>query len=304
MLGGSSDGGTLFSLNSDGTGFTNLHSFVGSEGILPRAGIIVLGNTLYGAALGGGDGNSGTVFAINTNGTGLTVLHHFAAFAPDPNNFDSSTNCGGIAPAALILSGSALYGVAMEGGRWGQGTIFKLKTNGDGFTNLHNFSARNGDSPLTSSDGGYPSSLILSGTTLYGTAPAGGSAGNGTLFSINTDGTGFKNLHNFTARVPSTLGSTNTDGSIPGSQLSISGNTLFGTAQEGGAFDHGTVFSVHTDGTGFKVLHHFSRPADGPMRLLTAMASARPIWFCRATPYLEQRQMGAAWDGERFSSQR
>jgi len=95
---------------------------------------------------------------------------------------------------------------------------------------------------------------------LYGTAPAGGSAANGTLFSVNTDGTGFMNLHNFS----STFGNTNSDGSRPSSKLSISGNTLFGTAQEGGAFGHGAVFSVHTDGTDFKVLHHFSRPAGWP----------------------------------------
>jgi uncharacterized repeat protein (TIGR03803 family) len=259
-LGGSSDSGILFSMNIDGTGFTNLHSFVASEGIHPRAGVIVSGNSLYGAAVTGGNANSGTVFTMNADGTGLTVLHHFAAFAPDPGNFDSSTNSEGIGPSTLILSGNTLYGTALEGGRWGQGAVFRLNTNGDGFTNLHTFSARNVDSPLTSSDGGSPNSLMLSGNTLYGTAPAAGSAGNGTLFSVNTDGTGFMNLHNFS----STAGSTNSDGSRPSSKLSISGRTLFGTAQEGGAFGMGTVFSVQTDGTDFKVLHHFSRPAGWP----------------------------------------
>ena len=41
--------------------------------------------------------------------------------------------------------------------------------------------------------------LILSGNTLYGTAYYGGSAGNGTVFALNTNGTGFTTLHTFTA---------------------------------------------------------------------------------------------------------
>jgi uncharacterized repeat protein (TIGR03803 family) len=62
VLGGNSDGGILFSLNSDGSGYTNLHSLMASEGIHPHAGVIVSGNTLYGAAVIGGNGNSGGWF--------------------------------------------------------------------------------------------------------------------------------------------------------------------------------------------------------------------------------------------------
>ena len=51
----------------------------------------------------------------------------------------------------------------------------------------------------TNSDGAYPhAGLILSGNTLYGTAYGGGSSGNGTVFAVNTDGTGFTNLYSFT----------------------------------------------------------------------------------------------------------
>ena len=42
--------------------------------------------------------------------------------------------------------------------------------------------------------------LILSGNTLYGTASSGGSSGDGTVFAVNTDGTGFTTLHSFTWR--------------------------------------------------------------------------------------------------------
>lgn len=80
------------------------------------------------------------------------------------------------------------------------------------FTNLH--------SSASGSDGGNPyGALVLSGTTLYGTANSGGSHGNGTIFAINADGTGFTNLHSFAT----------SDGINPYDGLILSGNTLYGT---------------------------------------------------------------------------
>jgi len=39
--------------------------------------------------------------------------------------------------------------------------------------------------------------LVLAGNTLFGTARAGGTHKDGTVFAVNTDGTGFTNLHTF-----------------------------------------------------------------------------------------------------------
>jgi uncharacterized repeat protein (TIGR03803 family) len=103
--------------------------------------------------------------------------------------------------------------------------------------------------------------LILSGNTLYGTAEEGGSGGNGTVFRINTDGTGFTNLYSFTA-FPA--GYFNSDGSSPSAGLILSGNTLYGTTEEGGSGGNGTVFKLNTDGMGFTNLYSFgSSPSDG-----------------------------------------
>ena len=86
------------------------------------------------------------------------------------------------------------------------------------FTTLYSFTGGN--------DGAQPSAgLILSGNTLYGTAVYGGALGNGTVFAVNTDGTGFTNLHSFT----------NADGTNPYGSLILSGNTLYGTAALGGS---------------------------------------------------------------------
>src|SRR5437867_2040310 len=60
------------------------------------------------------------------------------------------------------------------------------------FTPLHNFTTTSGYPDYTDSDGANPfAGLILSGSTLYGTASQGGTSGIGTVFAGNTNGTGF-----------------------------------------------------------------------------------------------------------------
>ena len=229
--GGSSGGGTVFKINTNGTGFTNLHSFTGSDGNVPTE-LILSGNTLYGTAeYGGSSGNAGTVFALNTDGTGFTNLYTFTAGS---SSWPNITNSDGAGPSGVALSGNTLYGAADLGGSSGIGTLFALNTDGTGFTKLHDFTG--------SSDGVNPAAgLILSGSTLYGEAFNGGSSGGGTVFAVNTDGTGFTKLHNFL--------NSGSGGAHPIGGLILSGNTLFGTASggynSGGDFSgNGTVFSI------------------------------------------------------------
>ena len=228
---GTAYSGTIFAVNTDGTGGTNLHAFAeGSDGANPAGGLILSGNTLYGTAEYGGSSGNGTVFALNTNGTGFTTLHSFTAC-----DSSTGTNSDGAFPLApLILSGNTLYGTASGGGSSGIGTVFRVNTDGTGFTNLYSFTG--------GSDGYEPvAGLILSGNTLYGTASGGGSSGNGTVFALNTDGTGFTTLHSFTAAPPY---GTNSDGAFPLAPLILANNTLYGTASAGGTNGYGTVFSI------------------------------------------------------------
>jgi uncharacterized repeat protein (TIGR03803 family) len=233
----------VFAINLNGTGFTNLFSFTNaSSGSDPGGVLILSGQTLYGTT-SGGNASFGTVFAINTDGSSFTNLHSFTA----NSGFPSYTNRDGSNPnAGLVLSGNTLYGTAPSGGRFGSGTLFAVNTNGTGFTNLYTFTATSG-SPPTNSDGANPrGSLIVSGSTLYGTAYNGGLFGSGTMFSMNTNGTGFTNLYTFTAN--STAPYTNSDGAHPNAALLLSGNTLYGTAYNGGNpatnVEYGTVFSL------------------------------------------------------------
>jgi uncharacterized repeat protein (TIGR03803 family) len=274
--GGSGNDGTVFAINTDGTGFTVLHSFTegsgvtNNDGAIPRAGLVLSGNILYGTTLLSGPSGHGTVFAVQTDGTGFTVLHSFTAFS---NNGDGiETNGDGAMPlAGLVLSGNTLYGTAEEGGSSGRGTVFAVNTDGTGFTTLHSLAALAGTSGVvgdgTNSDGALPNGgLILSGDTLYGTAWEGGGSGNGTVFALNINGGGFTTLHSFAATT-GTLGlsksGSNSDGCYPRDGLALSGNTLYGTASLGGSSGNGTVFAINADGSGFTSLYNFTGGSDG-----------------------------------------
>lgn len=139
------------------------------------------------------------------------------------------------------MSGDVLYGTTAGGGTNANGTVFKIGTNGLGFTVLHQFSATNG--PGINSDGANPySGLILWSNVLYGTAEYGGSSGYGTVFQLNTNGTHFETLYSFTST--NNVGGTNTNGAYPLGELVLSGSVMYGTTSAGGAGGYGTIFSM------------------------------------------------------------
>ena len=270
--GGSWGNGTVFAVNTNGTSFTNLHSFTAtsgsypnytnSDGYNPNGGLVLSGKTLYGTAFYGGTNGNGTVFVVNTNGTSFTNLHSFSPEAT--NRLGLYTNSDGYNPnGGLVLSGNTLYGTAYNGGTNGKGTVFAINTDGTGFTNLHNFTATSVLSPNTNSDGANPhAGLILSGNTLYGTASGGGTNGSGTVFAVNTNGTGFTNLHSFMA-INLPFPYTNSGGAGPYGGLILSGNTLYGTTADGGSAGAGTVYAINTNGTGFTNLHSLTNSDGG-----------------------------------------
>jgi uncharacterized repeat protein (TIGR03803 family) len=284
-------GGTVFAVNTDGTGFTNLHSFsCGDDGALPEAGLILSGSTLYGTALGGGTYGRGTVFAVNTDGTGFTTLHSFtgdsdgagpvAGLILSGNTLYGTTSIGTVfkvntdgtgfttlyegrddvnIDSGVILSGNTLYGTSYSDSS-GVVNVFAVNTDGTGFTNLYTIVEGAGFFGTGQHVEAFPnrSGLVLSGNILYGTTETSGQYGLGGVFAVNTDGTGFTDLYSFTA---------GNDGFAPIGGLILSGNTLYGTAfysgtwgYEGGTVLGGTVFSVNTDGTGFTILHNGGNP--------------------------------------------
>jgi len=241
-LGGASGAGAVFEIGTDGSNYTVLYSFTnGLDGSAP-ASLIFISNRLCGTASGGGSGGSGTVFALDTNGGNFTVFHTFVATNA------SGLNSDGAFPSSVIGSGNNLYGTASIGGNGGNGTVFALNITSRAFTNLYSFTAT--DVRGVNSDGANPiGAPILSGNTLYGTTCQGGNSADGTIFSIQTDGSGFTNLHEFSGA---------TDGAfIPGG-LVLRGESLYGTAGYGGSAGNGTVFALATNGAGFTILHDFA----------------------------------------------
>jgi uncharacterized repeat protein (TIGR01451 family) len=235
--GGTANSGTVFKIDTDGNNFLILHSFLGgsSDGSSPRSSVVVVGATLYGTTTYGGPDDKGTIFQVDTDGSDFGLLRTFA---------------GGLADGAhpygpLLLDGSTFYGMTYTGGASNMGTVFKIGTGGSGFGLVRSFAGG-------TTDGAYPSygGLAISGSTLFGLTQNGGSDNHGTIFAVNTAGTGFNVLHSFVSGT--------TDGYEPKGSLVLSGSTLFGMTYFGGEGDKGTIFSVGTDGSNYSSLHSFA----------------------------------------------
>jgi uncharacterized repeat protein (TIGR03803 family) len=116
------------------------------------------------------------------------------------------------------------------------------------YTVLHSF-------PSGANDRRPWGELVLSGTTLYGTA-CHAPGGWGAVFKLNTDGSDYMVLKSFASGI---------DGFHPRGGLVLSGTTLYGTAYSGGGdTGRGIVFKVGTDGSEFSILKQFTGP-DGDM---------------------------------------
>jgi len=231
LAGGIAGDGTIFSFAQDGTGYTVLHSFINSIGRAPSGSLTEASNgKLYGMTQYGGSSNGGILFSIDKDGTGFTALY----------NFNSST--GAIPQGSLIESSDGrLYGMTSSGGNPGVGVIFSIAKDGTGYAVIKNFAF---------SDGRAPSGSLTecSDGKLYGMAAVGGSSGNGVVFSLAKDGTGYSVLLNFN----------NSNGGTPrGNLIEGSDGRLYGMTQTGGS-GYGVIFSIAKDGTGYSLLRNFS----------------------------------------------
>ena len=283
--------GTIFRVNTDGTHFTNLFNFSNgvfnaqnntypdSTGQDPNPGLLLVSNTLYGTTFEGGLHYAGEVFKINTNGSGFTVVHFFnfddgqgpASGLTLYNNVLYGTTTDGTNTygtvygvnlsdlsffsvyqftnwtqpyGGVVAISNNFYGFAYYGGAYLQGYVYRVGSSG--FADLFDFNGTNG--------GPSYATPVASGNTIYGATIYGGTNSSGNIFRINADGNAFTNLYNF-----SPADGANTDGADPDemSGMILSGNTLIGTTSGRGSGGQGTVFSVKTDGTGFTVLHSF-----------------------------------------------
>lgn len=140
---------------------------------------------------------------------------------------------------------SNLYGLSALGGH-GYGTFFESTVDGT-LTTLYEFCSR-----TNCSDGQGPLSLLETSDGSFFGLTSGGSfedQGNGTLFQITPAG-GLRILHYFCTQTNCT------DGSQPSGFIQGIDGKFYGTTVFGGAYNHGTVFSITTNGE-FDILYSF-----------------------------------------------
>ena len=253
--------GTLYRINTDGTGYQILHDFGapdGFDGTSPRGSLSLSGSTLYGFTTYGGGYNGGTVFQIDTSGGGYEVLKRFST---------ATDQCNPYGPP--LISGSKLYGLHSSESTGLKGAIFAMDLGGGGYQVLHEFAGK-------PDDGQAPyGALTLVGSRLYGMTSTGGSggisgggSGYGVIFAIDTDGINYQVLHHFgVAGYPN-------DESHPYGSLTLVGSKLYGMTSAGGPGGGGVIFSINPDGNGYQVLFDFgSHTIGGPRGSLTLRGS-------------------------------
>jgi uncharacterized repeat protein (TIGR03803 family) len=234
--------GNIFKIKRDGTGYSTIHTFHGyPDGVSPRGAMIYDGTFLYGMTASAA-GGAGAVFKIKPDGSENSALFAFTG----PTNVDFPN--GGSPLGSLISDGTYFYGLTSIGGAntvsnsYGDGTVFKMKSDGSDFALLHSFNDTTGSAPN--------GSLISDGTFLYGMTAYGGIGGAGVIFKIKPDGTNFSKLLDFTN---DTL-----HGTVPNGSLVFDGKFLYGMTYAGGSNDMGTVFKIKTDGSGYVKLLDFT----------------------------------------------
>lgn len=245
--GGTENRGTVFTLRTDGTGYSVLHSFTGAngDGSQPQGALIEGSDgALYGTTYVGGIASAGTVYKLQKNGTGYAVLRRFQGDAD------------GQFPIGALVEGTngMLYGTTYSGisGSAIFGTIFQLNKDGTGYAVLHRFNS-------VAWDGTYPYGNLLQGRDgrLYGTASGGGAGGNnGAVFRIDLTGANYTVLRSFAG--PSS------DGSLPRGMLAESPDgALYGITANGGSGTNGIVYKLQKDGSGYAILHRFTSDSGG-----------------------------------------
>lgn len=279
--GGSYDMGTIFRINKDGSNYTKLFDFQSSEtSAFPVGQLTLVGNQLYGTTSGGWDQiDYGCIFKINADGSGFTILHKF-----DYKN-------GAYPNGSLVLHKGILYGITSDGGVESHGVVFRINTDGSGFTKISdNTDFDTGENPsngiiisdydviygVSTVDYGSIFRVNIDGTglrkvfemnnetgdfsyckpllindELYITTSEGGTNGVGTIFKISTDGTGLSVLHNFEG-----FGDYGSD--FGNNSLLFHNGALYGTAKSDGVNDHGYLYRINLDGTGFIKLSDFN----------------------------------------------
>ncbi len=201
---------------------------------------------------------------------GIKVLHRFIDTGSTPSHYALGAN-----PLSELVQASDgnFYGTTpyggkgqcpntSDGGYTGCGTIFRMTPAG-AVTTLYSFPYDT--ATQTAPYGAYPNAGLIQAKDgyLYGVAQQGGGGaycngpGCGTVFRISLAGA-FTLLHKFCGG-SQPAGCPNVEGGRPvGHLVQAPNGVLYGTTQEGGIENQGTVFSITVHGA-FQTLHLFQQ---------------------------------------------
>jgi uncharacterized repeat protein (TIGR03803 family) len=235
QTGGTYNDGVAFEIAKTNGGYagapTILVSFSGPYGGEYPYGSLTLdtAGNLFGATSNGGDDGDGTVFEIAKTDGG---------YADEPTTLVSFTGANGTLPSGGLIADAAgdLFGTTGGGGIKNNGNVFEIVKTQDGYADTPTILVS-----FTGADGALPSGGVIADAAgdLFGTTYYGGTKGDGTVFEIAKTEGGY-------ADTPTTLVSfTGHDGRFPGSSLIFdAAGDLFGTTEEGGIKNNGTVFEI------------------------------------------------------------
>ncbi len=220
--GGPSTDGTVFEFTPTTGILTTLASFNGTDGASPVGDLTsdAAGN-LFGTTREGGASNDGTVFKV---AAGTNTLSTVATF--------NGTN-GATPVSSLVFDGAGnLYGTTEDGGTSNDGTVFEIPAGTTTVNTLVNFNVANGDAPF--------SGLIVDAAgDLFGTTDGGPGGDFGMVFEVAASTHALSALAIFN----------DTNGADPDARLlADSSGNLYGTTEEGGFQDNGTVFEITNSG--------------------------------------------------------
>lgn len=170
--GGSTYMGTVFALNPDGSGFTVLKRFQGTEGRRPNR-LAFHDGQIYGTTRQGGPtADWGVMFRMRPDGSGYTVLHEFrGTFPPAAGEFPLA--------GVTVRPNGNLYGVTAFGGTLSaNGTLFRYDAVAGKMYFLNQFFGEAGVEPGTEL-------LAATDGKLYGFTSGGGTMAGGALFSYD-----------------------------------------------------------------------------------------------------------------------
>lgn len=262
--GGTNGYGTLFRLDHDGSGHTNLHHFAAS--FSPGALLEGSDGALYGTTFSYSDIESGTIFKIQKDGSRFVVLHRFDR-SPDE----------GIQPGPLLESrDGALYGLTWGFGCSGtncwSGTLFRIERDGSDHRVLRRFGEELEEKGLG------PELLEGSDGALYGTAA--GEAirlRDAILFKLHKDGSGFSIVLRDCGAYGKVIELANGTLCIPNNFRGVCGFK---------------VLAVNPDGTGFNTLQRFEVQQGPPNCLVEGLDGSL---------YGTTETLGELWFGSVFA---